>query len=162
MEIASFHVRPAVPSDAPTILQFIRELADYEKLTHEVSATEDQVAAAFFPSSGTPAAECLLAFVDGQPAGFAVFFPNFSTFLAKQGLFLEDLFVRPSLRGRGIGKALLREFARTAVRRGCGRAEWIVLDWNQPAISFYESFGASHLKEWNLCRLDGAALNRHA
>jgi len=154
-------IRPATPADLPLILGFIRGLAEYEKLLHEVEATEDKLRATLFGPQ--PAAECVLAFADGQaPAGFAIFFTNYSTFLAKPGIYLEDLFVRPEFRSRGIGKALLLHLARLANQRGCGRLEWAVLDWNQPAIDFYESLGAERKKDWTICRLTGAALTQYA
>ncbi|HEY0947812.1 MAG TPA: GNAT family N-acetyltransferase [Opitutaceae bacterium] len=152
-------IRPATPADISLILEFIRELADYEKLTHEVEATEERLRAQLFPADqGRPGAECVLAFADHTPAGFALFFSNFSTFLAKPGLYLEDLFVRPAFRGRGLGKALVLHLARLAHARGCGRFEWSVLDWNQPAINFYESLGARRLHDWTICRVTGEAL----
>lgn len=157
----SLHLRAAGPADIPQILAFIRGLADYEKLAHEVEATEERLRASLFPATGRPAAECVLAFLDGAPAGFALFFTNYSTFLAKPGLHLEDLFVVPEHRGRGIGKALLLHVARLANQRGCGRMEWNVLDWNQRAIDFYESIGARRLTEWQICRLAGPDLERH-
>jgi GNAT superfamily N-acetyltransferase len=156
----TLHLRAAGPCDVPQILAFIRGLADYEKLTHEVEATAERLQATLFPAEGRPAAECVLAFADEVPAGFALFFTNYSTFLAKPGLYLEDLFVQPGLRGQGIGKALLLHLARLANARGYGRMEWSVLDWNEPAIAFYESFGARRLREWQICRLTGAALAR--
>lgn len=154
------YIRAATPADLTLILGFIHALADYERLTHEVEATEERLRTTLFGAK--PAAECVLAFVDDQPAGFAVFFHNFSTFLAKPGIYLEDLFVKPEYRGRGIGKALLLHLAKLANERGCGRMEWAVLDWNQPAIDFYESLGARRLKEWNICRLAGTDLTRYA
>jgi len=154
-------IRPATISDVSTILTFIRGLAQYENLTHEVVATEERLRATLFPSDGRPAAECILAFKDEMPAGFALFFTNYSTFLAQPGLYLEDLFVTPELRSQGIGKALLLHLARLANTRGCGRMDWTVLDWNQPAIAFYESIGARRLKEWQICRLTGANLERY-
>lgn len=154
-------IRSATPADLPLILGFIRGLATYEKLLHEVEATEEKLGATLF--GPRPAAECLLAFSDGNvPAGFAIFFTNYSTFLAQPGLYLEDLFVSPEWRGRGIGKALLLHLAALANARGCGRMEWSVLDWNQPAIDFYESIGAERKTEWTTCRLTGAALARYA
>ncbi len=153
-------IRPATPEDLPLILDFIRGLAAYEKLLPEVTATEAKLRATLFGPQ--PAAECVLAFAGDTPAGFAVFFTSYSTFLAQPGLYLEDLFVPPGLRGRGIGKALLRHLARLAAQRGCGRLEWAVLDWNQPAIDFYESLGAKRMADWTTCRLSGAALARHA
>ena len=169
-------IRAATPADVPLILDFIRRLADYEKLSSEVTATEEQLRATLFAAS--PAAHCVLAFspaaqppeepgVAGEakpgllPAGFAIYFFNYSTFLARPGLYLEDLFVRPEFRGRGYGKALLLHLAQLAHARGCGRMEWTVLDWNQPAIDFYESLGARRMKEWQICRLTGAALARY-
>jgi GNAT superfamily N-acetyltransferase len=154
-------IRPATPADLPLILHFIRGLATYEKLLHEVEATAEKLGATLFGPQ--PAAECLLAFVDGNgPAGFAIFFTNYSTFLARPGLYLEDLFVDPEFRGRGVGKALLLYLAALANQRGCGRMEWSVLDWNQPAIDFYESLGAERKTEWTTCRLAGPALARYA
>jgi GNAT superfamily N-acetyltransferase len=155
-------IRPAAPADIPLILGFIRSLAEYEKLLHEFEATPAQLEAQLFPAGGRPAAECVLAFADGAPAGFAIFFTNFSTFLAKPGLYLEDLFVKPELRGRGIGKSLLLHLARLANQRGCGRMDWTVLDWNEPAIRFYDSIGARKLDDWRICRLTGEALARYA
>ncbi len=155
-------LRPAISADVRLILEFIRGLAEYEKLRPEVEANEARLGATLFPAQGHPAAECVLAFLDGAPAGFAGFFPNFSTFLAKPGLYLEDLFVRPELRGRGVGKALLLHLARLANARGYGRMDWSVLDWNEPAITFYESLGARRHREWQICRLTGAALVQYA
>ncbi len=156
-------IRSATPADVPLVLAFIRALADYEKLSGDATATEAQLHATLFPPATAPAAHCVLAFADdGTPAGFAVFFFNYSTFLAKPGLYLEDLFVQPGFRGRGIGQALLLHLAKLANARGCGRMEWTVLDWNQPAIEFYESLGARRMKEWQICRLTGAALAQYA
>ena len=154
-------IRPATPADVPLILSFIRSLAEYEKLLHDVTATEEQLHETLFPAQGRPAAECRLAFLDDAPAGFAVFFTNYSTFLARPGLHLEELFVQPDLRGRGVGKALLLQLAKLANQRGYGRMEWTVLDWNQPAIEFYESIGARRLPEWQICRLTGESLARY-
>lgn len=156
-------LRPARPADVPDILALIRALADYEQLGPEVVATEEKLRAGLFPADGSaPLAHCVLAEADGVTAGFALYFFNFSTFLAQPGLYLEDLFVRPEFRGRGLGKALLLHLARLANARGCGRMEWNVLDWNRPAIGFYESLGAQHKKQWQLCRLSGEALRRYA
>jgi GNAT superfamily N-acetyltransferase len=155
-------IRPAVATDVPVILEFIRGLAAYEQLLDEVEATEEKLRATLFPPEGRPAAECVLALEDETPAGFALFFTNYSTFLAQPGLYLEDLFVVPDRRGRGIGKALLLHLARLANRRGCGRMEWSVLDWNQPAIAFYEALGARRMTAWQICRLTGPALARYA
>jgi GNAT superfamily N-acetyltransferase len=163
----SLLIRPATADDVPLILTFIQALAKYENLQTEVTASEAQLRATLFPHDGQPVAHCALAFVtppDGAviPAGFAVYFFNYSTFLAKPGLYLEDLFVDPALRGKGIGKALLLHLAKLANARGCGRMEWAVLDWNQPAIEFYEALGARRLREWQVCRLTGPALARYA
>jgi GNAT superfamily N-acetyltransferase len=155
-------IRPAVATDLALILQFIRDLATYENLLPEVEATEERLRATLFPSEGRPGAECLLAFWDDQPAGFAVFFHNYSTFLAKPGLYLEDLFVEPGRRGHGIGRALLLHCARLANARGCGRMEWSVLDWNEPARGFYRKLGAVELTAWRICRLVGPALTKHS
>jgi GNAT superfamily N-acetyltransferase len=157
----SITLRSATAADVPQILAFIRGLAAYEKLTHEVVATEETLQATLFPATGKPAAECVLATWAGTPAGFALFFTNYSTFLAKPGLYLEDLFVLPEYRGRGLGKALLLHLARMANQRGYGRMEWTVLDWNEPAIAFYESLGAVRKREWQICRLTGAALEQY-
>ena len=153
-------IRPAEAADVPLILAFIRGLAAYEKLLPEVTATEEKLRATLFGPQ--PAAECVLAFADGVPAGFAIFFTNYSTFLAQPGLYLEDLFVTPEFRGQGLGKALLLHLARLANQRGCGRMEWNVLDWNQPAIDFYEALGAERKTDWTLCRLTGDRLAQYA
>jgi len=155
-------IRAAAASDVALVLRLIRDLAAYEKLLAEVEADEDRLRATLFPAEGRPVAECLLAFWDGQPAGLAVFFHNYSTFLAKPGLYLEDLFVEPALRGRGIGQALLAHCARLANQRGCGRMEWSVLDWNEAARGFYRRQGAVELTAWRICRLTGPALARYA
>lgn len=156
----SIQLRSATPADVPLIREFILALAEYEKIAHEVEATEGRLRDTLFGPK--PAAECMLAFVSDQPAGFAIFFQNYSTFLAKPGLYLEDLFVKPEFRGRGVGKSLLLHLAHLANQRGCGRMEWAVLDWNQPAIEFYESLGARRMKEWNICRLTGPDLTQYA
>lgn len=153
-------LRSATAADVPLILAFIRDLAEYEKLSHEVVATEESLHRTLFGSP--PAAQVVIAEVDGQPAGFALYFFNYSTFLAKPGLYLEDLFVKPAFRGAGTGKALLLHLAKIANARGCGRMEWSVLDWNEPAIKFYESLGARRMKEWQICRLTGPALTQYA
>lgn len=150
-------IRPAVPADAGLILAFIRELGDYERLSHEVAADEAGLAAQLFGER--PRAEVLIAEVDGAAAGFALFFHNFSTFVGKPGLYLEDLFVRPAFRGHGLGKRLMVRLARIAVERDCGRFEWSVLDWNTPAIDFYRSLGATGLDEWTVQRVSGDALH---
>ncbi|MEW6167858.1 MAG: GNAT family N-acetyltransferase [Pseudomonadota bacterium] len=149
-------IRPAQPRDVPVILGLIRALAEYERLLDQVSATEAALHESLF--GARPYAEALLAWRGDEAAGFALYFHNYSTFLAKPGIYLEDLFVQPAHRKHGIGKALLAELARIAVARGCGRLEWAVLDWNAPAIAFYESLGARPLKEWIVNRLSGDAL----
>ncbi len=156
-------IRPAQPADVPVILRLIRALADYERLTAEVTANETRLHKSLFPDDGSaPMAHCVIADVDGAPVGFALYFFNYSTFLARPGLYLEDLFVQPEFRGRGLGKALLLHLAKLANQRGCGRMEWAVLDWNQPAIDFYKSLGARRMKEWQVCRLAGEALTQYA
>lgn len=149
-------IRAAVPDDGPTIAALIRELAEYEHLAHEVVLDEVELAEHLF--GPRPYAEVLLAEVDGEVVGFALFFHNFSTFLGRPGIHLEDLFVRPDHRGAGHGRALLGELGRLAVARGCGRIEWSVLDWNAPSIAFYESLGAAAMSEWTLYRLTGDAM----
>ncbi len=156
------NLRPARPEDVPLILGFIRALADYEKLSHEVEATEERLRRTLFPPEGRPAAECLLAFVGEEAVGFAIYFTTYSTFLAKPGLYLEDIFVSPAHRAKGVGKAIILRLAKLANERGYGRMEWSVLDWNEPAIRFYESLGARRMTEWTICRLSGEALRRHA
>ena len=156
----AIHLRPAQPGDEPLILRFIRGLAEYEKLAHECIATEADLTRSLFGAQ--PDAEVILAFADGAPAGFALFFHNYSTFLARRGLYLEDLFVLPEYRGQGIGLALLRELARIAVERQCGRMEWSVLTWNEPAIGFYEKLGARAMDGWKVYRLTGDSLEKVA
>lgn len=153
-------IRFATKDDVALLREFICALAEYEKLTNECVATEDKLARTLFGEK--PAAEALIAYSDGQPAGFALFFHNYSTFLAQPGLYLEDLFVKPELRRRGIGQALFRQLAQIACERGCGRFEWSALDWNTPAIQFYESMGAKAMSEWTIFRLSGDALKRAA
>jgi GNAT superfamily N-acetyltransferase len=160
--MSQLSIRAATREDVPLILQFIRALAEYEKLPHEVEATEEQLRATLFPAEAASVAHCVLAFDGGTPVGFALYFFNYSTWLARPGLYLEDLFVKPEFRGRGFGKALLLHLAKIANARGCGRMEWAVLDWNQPAIDFYEALGARRLAEWQVCRLAGAALKQYA
>ena len=156
----SLSIRAATPTDVPELLGLIRELAAYERLAEQVVASEGQLAAALF--GPRPAAEALLAELDGAPVGFALYFQNFSTFLGRPGLYLEDLFVRPAARRRGVGRALFVELARLAQARGCGRFEWTVLDWNEPAIAFYRGLGAQPLSDWTVFRLSGEALARAA
>ena len=156
----TLEIRPAIPADCALILHFIRELAEYEKALSEVVASESDLHSALFEPN--PRAFALICTVDGTPAGFALYFFNFSTWLGKFGLFLEDLYVSPEYRGRGAGKALLKHLAQLAVEKGCGRFEWNVLDWNVPAIEFYESFAAEPQNEWVGYRLTGDALARFA
>ena len=153
-------IRNATVADVPLILTFIRDLAIYEKLEHKVVATEDKLRETLF---GTPRfAEVIIGEEEGQPVGFALFFHNYSTFLARPGIYLEDLFVKPEARGHGYGRELLARLAKIASDRGCGRLEWAVLDWNAPAIGFYESLGAVPLDDWRTFRLMGDALDRLA
>jgi GNAT superfamily N-acetyltransferase len=156
----SLTIAPATPGDTGLILAFIRELATYEKLADSVTATEEGLARTLFAER--PVAEVRIARWEGAPAGFALFFPNYSTFLGQPGLYLEDLFVRPEFRGHGIGRALLRELAIVARARGYGRLEWWVLDWNEPAIGFYRKLGAVPMSDWTVFRLAGEPLARLA
>ncbi len=156
--MTDFAIRPATAADVPMILSFIRDLADYERLAHEVTASEPILRESLF--GARPAAEVLLGSCDGVPAGFAVYFHNFSTFLGRPGLYLEDLYVKPAFRGRGLGEALLRRVARIALERRCGRFEWAALDWNEPAIGFYRKLGAVPMSDWTIFRVTGEALDR--
>jgi len=149
-------IRLATAEDCALILTFIKGLAEYEKLADQVVATEQKLAETLFGDK--PAAEVVIAEYQGKPAGFALFFHNYSTFLAQPGLYLEDLFVLPAFRGKNLGKLLLSYLAKLAVERGCGRFEWSVLDWNQPAIDFYQSQGAALLDDWRITRVTGAEL----
>jgi GNAT superfamily N-acetyltransferase len=149
-------IRSAAPADAALVLSFIRELAEYERLAHEVDATEEAVAAALFGENPRVFAD--IAEWNGEPAGFALWFYNFSTFRGRHGIYLEDLFVGPAFRGHGIGRALLRHLARRCVAEGLARLEWWVLDWNEPAIRFYRSLGAVPMDEWTVQRVTGEAL----
>src|SRR5919199_1984944 len=149
-------IRPATEADVPLILSFIRELAEYERLSHEVVATEAALQDALFGERRF--AEVLLGYGGVSPAAFALFFHNFSTFLGKPGIYVEDLYVKPEFRGAGIGRALLIHLAKLARERGCGRLEWSVLDWNEPAIRFYKGIGASPVGGWTLYRVSGEAL----
>ena len=153
----NFEIRSAKVADVPIILQLIRDLATYERAPNEVTATEDQLVDVLFGEK--PNAEVLLAFEEETAVGFAVFFHNFSTWLGRPGLYLEDLFVKPEVRGKGYGRALLVHLAKIARDRGCGRMEWAVLDWNEPAIEFYRKLGARSLDQWRIFRLtrDGIA-----
>jgi GNAT superfamily N-acetyltransferase len=159
-EPENFTIRPATVTDVPIIFQLIHDLATYERAPNEVRATEAQLNDVLFGEK--PAAEVLLAFEDEMPIGFAVFFHNFSTWLGKPGLYLEDLFVKPEVRGKGYGRALLIHLAKIARDRGCGRMEWAVLDWNEPAIQFYKKIGAQPLDEWKIFRLTGDGIARLA
>ena len=150
-------IRPASRADLPLIAQFIRDLAEYERLAHEVRFDEAGLGERLF--GARPYAEVLIGEIDGMPQGFALFFHNFSTFEGKPGLYLEDLFVRPAARGSGLGKALLQRLAEIAVTRDCARMEWAVLDWNEPSIGFYKALGARPMDEWTVFRLDGDALS---
>ena len=153
-------MRRAEAADVPLILDFIQDLATYERLRESCVATEEKLRATLF--SDHPAAEVIIAGIDGKPVGFALFFHNYSTFLAQRGIYLEDLFVRPEARGRGVGFALLCALARIAVERECGRLEWAVLDWNQLAIDFYKRIGAKPLDDWTVFRMTGSALEKLA
>jgi GNAT superfamily N-acetyltransferase len=152
----SLAIRRARPDEASLVLSLIRELAEYEKLLHECEATEALIGAALFGDH--PKLFCEIAEWDGEVAGFAVWFVNFSTFSGRAGIYLEDLFVRPAQRGKGIGKALLAHLARECVANGWSRLQWSVLDWNTPSIEFYKSLGAVLMDEWTVCRVNGAAL----
>ncbi|QGM45686.1 GNAT family N-acetyltransferase [Methylocystis heyeri] len=152
----TLHIRAARPGEAALVLSFVKELAEFESLSAEVDATEEMIAAALFGPS--PAAFCLIAEWAGEPAGFAIYFNSFSSFRGRRGVYLEDIFVRPSHRGRGIGKAFLEHIARLCVANGWARFEWAVLDWNEHAIEFYRSCGATLLDEWKICRVTGDAL----
>jgi GNAT superfamily N-acetyltransferase len=158
--MSEIRITPATQADVPIILEMIRELAEYEKLSHVVSATEDRLHRTLFGER--PAAEVLLAHSDSESIGFALFFPNYSTFLAQPGIYLEDLYVKPHARGKGAGLALFVELARIAVARGCGRVEWSVLDWNEPSINFYKKLGAVPMDDWTTFRLTNEPLQRLA
>lgn len=153
-------IRSATAADLPLIAQFIRDLADYEKLAHEVRFDEATLGDRLF--GARPYAEVVIGEIDGAPQGFALFFHNFSTFEGKPGIYLEDLFVRPAARGSGLGKALLAHLAKLCVERDCARLEWSVLDWNAPAIGFYRSLDAKLMDEWTVMRVDGDALTTMA
>ncbi len=155
----SLQIRRASEPDVPLLLALIRKLAEYERLSHAVVATEEQLRDALF--GPRPVIEALLAYSGGEPAGFALYFETYSTFRGRRGIFLEDLFVEPEHRGRGIGASLLAAVAKLAHQRG-GWLQWLVLDWNQPAIAFYQRLGAEPVQDWNAYRLDGEALNRLA
>lgn len=154
-KIPGFELRFAEPADVPLILQFIKELAEYEKLAHEVMATEEVLQKSLFGSKG---AEVLLGYFQEQPVSFALFFHNFSTFVGRSGIYLEDLFVKPEMRRKGIGHAMLSYLAELAKERNCGRLEWWVLNWNEIAINFYKKLGAVPMNEWTVYRVAGQAL----
>ena len=158
--VSPLTIRPATIQDVPLIFEFIHGLAEYEKLSGEVTATEERLRESLF--GARPAAEVIVGAVAGVSAGFAVFYTNFSTFLGSPGVHLEDLFVLPRFRGQGLGEAMLRHLAGIAVERGCGRFEWSVLDWNDPAIRFYRKLGAEPLDGWTTFRLDRDAIRRLA
>jgi len=153
----AFRIEPATERDLPLILKLIKDLADYEKLAHAVEATEDILRESLFRQR---AAEVLIGYADDEPAGYALFFQTFSTFLGVPGMWLEDIFVLPRFRGRGLGKTLLGRLAQIAVDRGYGRLEWSVLDWNEPSIEFYKAMGATPLDEWTIFRLTGESLRK--
>ncbi len=160
MNTHTLSIRPATRADVPLVLSFVRDLAEYEQLSHLVVATEEVIAEELFgPLSRT---EVLLGQFGTEPVAFAVYFHNFSTFLGRKGLYLEDLYVRPAYRRRGFGRAMLLHIARIAAERKCGRLEWSVLDWNEPAIFFYETLGATIMHEWKLVRVTGKALEKLA
>ena len=156
----ALRIVPATERDVPVILRMIKGLAEYERLAGHVTATEERLRTTLFGSR--PAAEVVLGYADNAPAGFALFFQNYSTFLAQPGIYLEDLFVVPEARGLGYGRQLLIYLARLAAERGCGRLEWSVLDWNEPAIGFYKKLGAVPMEDWTIFRLTGDALTRLA
>jgi GNAT superfamily N-acetyltransferase len=158
--LSAVTVRAATAQDVPLVLAFIRELAVYERLEHQVVATQADLTTALF--GARPYAEVVFACLDGREVGFALFFHNFSTFRGKPGIYLEDLFVRPESRGRGVGKRLLAWLAALALERGCARLDWAVLDWNEPSIGFYKGLGAVALDDWMIMRLTGEALGRLA
>lgn len=160
MNASRVQIRAATIEDVPVILQLIRDLATYERAPNDVVATEEGLRKVIFGKD--PSAYVLLALEDGEAAGFAVYFFNFSTWLGRPGLYLEDLFVKPELRARGYGRALLVQLARIARDRGCGRMEWAVLDWNEPAIGFYKTLGAVPMEEWTVFRLTGDGIRRLA
>jgi GNAT superfamily N-acetyltransferase len=154
------NIRPATPADASTIATLVRELADYEKLLHEARASDEDFRREL--AAENPVIRVLIAEWDGEPVGFALYFFNFSTFVGRAGLYLEDLFVRPTMRGKGVGRALLRALARIARDRDCGRMEWAVLDWNEPALRFYQTLEARPMKEWIVHRLTPVEIGKLA
>lgn len=155
-----FELKKVEEADLPLLLLFIKRIAEYEKLSHEVTATVETLKESFFGKKTN--VEAYIGYLDGEPIAYAIYFYNFSSFLGKKGMYLEDLFVLPELRGKGIGKYILAFLANQAVEEGCGRFEWAVLDWNKPAIDFYKSKGAVSMDEWTIFRLSGEALNKFA
>ena len=151
-ETENFEIREAVETDIPLVLHFIKELAEYEKLSDIVEADEELLRESMFGEDSNTMA--LLAFQDGEPVGFAVYFYNFSSFVGRMGMYLEDLYVSPAMRGKGFGKALLKKLAQIAIEKKCGRLEWVVLDWNESAIEFYKTLGAETLDAWTMYRLN--------
>lgn len=160
MKNSETKIRKASREDVPLILDFIKLIAEYEKLSNEVVATVDSLTQAIFGEKST--VEVLLAYTNNIPSGYAVYFHNFSTFVGRKGIYLEDIFVKPEFRGKGIGKLLLKEIAREAVKNNCGRIEWAVLDWNTPTIEFYKSIGAKPMNEWILFRMNEEELKNFA
>jgi GNAT superfamily N-acetyltransferase len=160
MTIPGFEIKPATVEDVPLILAFIRKLAEYERLADKVVATEEGLRAALFGER--PYAEVVIGYDESEPVGFALFFHNFSTFVGRPGIYLEDLYVDERRRGRGFGKSLLAHLAKLARERGCGRVEWAVLDWNEPSINFYKGLGAVPMDEWTVFRVSGDALEKLA
>lgn len=158
--IPNFEIRPAREQDVALILSFVKQLAEYERLTHEVVATEASLRESLFGDRCGP--EALLAEYEGRPVGFAVFFQNYSTFLGRPGIYIEDIYVQPEFRGRGFGRAILAYLAKLAKERRCGRLEWAVLDWNEPAIEFYRGLGAVPMDQWTVYRIAGDALDKLA
>ena len=156
----NFKLRPAIPTDVPMLFELILALAEYEKLSHTVTGNIDNLKEHLFGAK--PYGEAIIAEYEGKTVGFALFFHNYSTFLTKPGIYIESIFVLPEFRRIGIGKAILKYIAELAVNRDCGRLEWSVLDWNQPAITFYEEMGASVLPDWRICRVSGDSLTQLA
>ena len=156
LDASRLSIRAVTPEEVELVLTFIRELAEYERLSHEVTATVENIRAALF--GARPCAEAVFGCIDGEACGFALYFHNFSTFVGKPGLYLEDLYVRPAARGRGLGSHMLAWLAKLALERGCGRFEWAVLDWNEPALKVYRGLGARAADEWTLHRITGEAL----
>ncbi len=158
--MGNFSIKFAEPKDAGVIFDFVNKLAEYENLTHEIKADEEQIRKTLFSENSN--AECLIGYEGDKPVAFALFFHNYSTFLGKYGLYLEDLFVLPEKRGKGYGKMLLKKLAQIALERDCGRFEWMVLDWNEPAIKFYKALGAKPMDEWTTFRISGDELKKLA